>query len=97
MIQKTFYYLCCALMSLSMGFAPLAWSADPAPAKPAAKSKEPPKAVERPTRTFGEEPMFYFDADRRPSPSRFTKARRKTITCAAAFWASGTGNCWSKS
>jgi len=36
MIQKTFYYLCCALMSLSMGFSPLAWAADPAPAKPAA-------------------------------------------------------------
>ena len=66
MIQKTFYFLCCALMSLSMGFSPLAWAADPAPAKPAAKGKEPPKAVERPTRTFGEEPMFYFDADRRP-------------------------------
>ena len=74
MIQKTFYYLCCALMSLSMGFAPLAWAADPAPAKPAAKSKEAPKAVERPTRTFGEEPMFYFDADRRPFTQPFHKS-----------------------
>ena len=74
MIQKTFYYLCCALMSLSMGFAPLAWAADPAPAKPAAKSKDPPKAVERPTRTFGEEPMFYFDADRRPFTEPFHKS-----------------------
>jgi hypothetical protein len=73
MIQKTFYTLCCVLMSLFLGFAPGAWASDPAPAKPAAKGKEPPKTVERPTRTFGEEPMFYFDAERKPFTDPFHK------------------------
>ena len=75
MIQRTLYFICCATLSLSFAFAPAAWASDPppAPAKPAAKGKEAPKAVERPTRTYGEEPMFYFDAERRPFTEPFHK------------------------
>jgi hypothetical protein len=89
LVMKNFYTFafrfCMALALTSVG---AALANDPAPAKPAEAAKpEPPKKEEkkadpssapakeeRPRRTFeGQEPLFYFDAKRRPYIEPFHK------------------------